>query len=61
MEFAQAAIGAQGLAIVSFFARIGYQAAQAAMAAQVFEIKEELAGIKRLRRQAAIPETGPDG
>jgi hypothetical protein len=61
MEFAQAAIGAQGLAIVSFLARISHQAAQAAIAAQVHEIREDLAGIKKWGRQAAISESGPDG
>ena len=61
IDFAQAAIGAQGLVIVSFCARIGYQAAQAAIAAQVGEIKKDLAGIKARGRQAAILEIGPDG
>lgn len=58
-EFAQTAIGSQGVVIMTLFGRILHLSSQTAMQLQHDEIKAELAEMKDELAQTAISGEGP--
>ena len=58
-EFAQTAIGSQGVVIMGFLGRMLHCACQTLIQTQHHEIKEELATMRDDLAQTAIPDPGP--